>query len=116
MWNAKSHGVRAWEGTLVYGAADTVKDFTLPSPALGTLAEIDFSVPVWTNSPTLTFSLIRANGTVAWTGTARSKGASTLYFAEFPDRVILGGEILRGTLSGAPGGSGGNVTITAFGR
>ena len=117
MWYGHLHGIRDFGVTpLVFGDADTVKSLTLPTDINGILHEIDFSVPVWTNNPTLTFTLVRANGTVAWTGTARSKAGGVVYFAEFPDSVVVGGETLTGTLSLAPGAGGGTVDIRYFGR
>jgi hypothetical protein len=99
---------------LAFGASDTVKTVTLESPAKGTLAEIDIQIPVWTNNPTCTVTLERTDGTVAWTGAAVSKGGAITYYAQFPARVIQGGEVLKATLSLAPGGSGGSVWITPF--
>jgi hypothetical protein len=117
MWYGHLHGIKDFGVTaLAFGAADTVKTLVIPTENNGVLHEINFSVPVWTNAPTLTFTLERADGTIAWTGTARSKGGVVLYFAEFPDRCIVGGETLKGTLSVGPGGAGGTVNIRYFGR
>ncbi len=117
VWWGHSHGVKDFGPTiLAFGAADTVKTITIPAGNNGVLHEIDYTVPVWTNNPTLTVTLERADGTVAWTGTGRVKGAGTQYFAEIPDRCIVGGETIKVTLSLAPGGAGGNVTVRYFGR
>jgi len=99
---------------LVFGAGDTVKTMTLDNPARGILAEIDISIPVWTNNPTCIVTLERADGTVAWTGAAVSKGGVVTYYAQFPDRIIEGAETLKATLSLAPGGTGGSVWISPF--
>ena len=99
---------------LAFGAADTVKTMTLDPDARGTLGEIDIQIPVWTNNPTCVVTLERADGTVAWTGAALSKGGAITYTAQFPDRIMQGGEILKATLSLGPGGSGGSVWITPF--
>lgn len=99
---------------LAFGAADTVKTMTLDPDARGILAEIDIQIPVWTNNPTCIVTLERADGTVAWTGAAVSKGGTITYYAQFPDRVVQGGETLKATLSLGPGGTGGSVLITPF--
>jgi len=117
MWYGHVHGVIKFpQQALAFGAADTVKSFTLPTEINGILDEIDFSVPVWTNNPTLTISVERADGTVVFTGTARSKGAGVTYYVELPARCVVGGEVVKATLSLAPGGSGGTVNVTCFGR
>ena len=117
MWFGHLHGVRDFGVTaLVFGAADTVKSFNLPTDINGILDEIDFSVPVWTNNPTCTITLQRVDGTVIFTGTARSKGGATTYWVEIPARCIVGGETIMATLSLAPGGSGGTVNVHSFGR
>jgi len=99
---------------LAFGAGDTVKSFTLPVAVNGVLSEIDIEVPIWTNNPDLTVTLERPDGTVAWTGAAVAKGVATTYYAQFPDRCIVGGETLKATLNGAPGGSGGSIYISPF--
>lgn len=99
---------------LAFGASDTVKTMVLENPARGILVEIDIQIPVWTNNPTCIVTLERADGTVGWTGAAVSKGGAITYYAQFPDRIIQGGETLKATLSLAPGGSGGSVWITPF--
>lgn len=117
MWYGHLHGVKDFGSTtLAFGLADTVKTLTVPTAVNGVLHEIDYSVPVWTNNPTLTITLERADGTVAWTGTGRVKAGATQYFAEIVDRCIVGGETIKATLSLAPGGAGGNVTVRYFGR
>jgi hypothetical protein len=117
MWYGHAHGVKQFPiQALAFSSTDTVKSFTLPTEINGILDEIDFSVPVWTNNPTLTISLVRADGTIAFTGTARSKGGSVTYYVELPARCIVGGETVKATLSVAPGGTGGTVNVTCFGR
>ncbi len=102
---------------LAFGAADASKTITLEIGIRGTLAEIDIEIPVWTNNPTATVTLERAGGTIAWTGAGLVKGAGITYTAQFPDRVIQGGETLKMTLTGAlPGGAGGTAYITPFVR
>jgi hypothetical protein len=101
---------------LAFGAGDTVKTMVLNSNIRATLAEIDIQIPVWTANPTCIVTLERADGTVAWTGAAVSKGGAVTYYAQFPDRVIQGGETLKATLSLAPTGSGGSVFITPFSK
>jgi len=102
--------------TLSFGGSDTVKSLTIPGDVNGILAECDFSVPVWTNSVTATLSVERPDGTIIFTGTPRAKGATVLYFVEFPGNCIVSGEVVKVTLSGAPGGSGGNVIVRYFGK
>ncbi len=117
MWYGHLHGVKDFGSTaLAFGLADTVKTLTVPSDVNGVLHEINYSVPVWTNNPTLTITLERADGTVAWTGTGRVKAGATQYFAEIVDRCIVGGETIKATLSLAPGGAGGTVNVRYFGR
>ena len=99
---------------LVFGAGDTVKTMTLDNPARGILAEIDIQIPIWTNDPECVVTLCRADGTVAWTGAAVKKGGAITYYAQFPDRIIQGSEVLKATLSLAPGGTGGSVFISPF--
>jgi hypothetical protein len=99
---------------LVFGANDTVKMMTLDNPARGILAEIDIQLPVWTNDPECVVTLERADGTVAWAGAVVKKGGAATYFAQFPDRIIEGSEVLKATLSLAPGGTGGSVWISPF--
>jgi hypothetical protein len=114
-WATQKFGARQLARQLLaFGAADTVKTITLETGVRGTLAEIDIEIPVWTNAPTCIVTLERSDGTVAWTGAAVSKGGAITYYAQFPDRVIQGGETLKATLSLAPGGSGDNVYITPF--
>jgi len=111
------HGTEMFPKTdLVFGAADTVKSFTLLPNLNGILPELDIIIPVWTNNPTCIVTLERADGTVAWTGAAVSKGGAITYYAQFPDRCIFGGEVIKATLNGVPGGSGGTVSITPWGR
>jgi hypothetical protein len=117
MWYGHAHGVKDFGVTaLAFGASDTVKSFNLPTDINGILDEIDFSVPVWTNNPTCTITVERGDGTIVFTGTARSKGAGVTYWVELPARVIVGGETIKATLSLAPGGSGGTVNVHPFGR
>ena len=91
-----------------------MKSFTLLPNLNGILPELDIGIPVWTNNPTCIVTLERADGTVAWTGAAVSKGGAITYYAQFPDRCIVGGETLKATLNGAPGGSGGSIYISPF--
>jgi len=99
---------------LVFGAGDTVKTMILDNPARGILAEVDIEIPVWTANPTCVVTLERSDGTIAWTGAAVSKGGAITYYAQFPERIIEGSEVLKATLSIAPTGSGGSVFISPF--
>ena len=101
---------------LVFGAADTVKSSALRVEAKRAISEIRFCVPVWANNPSFTISLRRRDGVVVWTGTARFKGPEVLYFTELLDVRIVADEIIVGTLSVAPGGTGGTVVVRALGR
>jgi hypothetical protein len=99
---------------LAFGAGDTVKTMTLENLARGILAEIDIQIPVWTNNPGCVVTLERSDGTIAWSGASLSKGAGITYTAQFPERIIQGSEVLKATLSLAPGGTGGSVWISPF--
>ena len=99
---------------LAFGAVDTVKTMTLENLARGILAEIDIQIPVWTNNPGCVVTLERSDGTIAWSGASLSKGAGITYTAQFPERIIQGSEVLKATLSLAPGGTGGSVWISPF--
>lgn len=111
MWNTKSHGVCAYSPiSLVFGAADTIKSQEL-TDVLGTLQEVDMLVPNWTNAVNATLTVERANGCIAFTGTARAKNAS---YVELPNRCIGRGDILKITLSGVPGGTGGTLVLHPF--
>ncbi len=117
-WYGHLHGVKDFGNTaLSFGAADASKSFNLPTDINGILHEIDYSVPVWTNGPTMTVTIERADGSVAWTGTPRVKAGTVQWFAEFPDRAVVGGETIKVTLTAAlPGGAGATVNVHCFGR
>lgn len=111
MWNTKSHGVCAYSPiSLVFGAADTVKSIEL-TDVLGTLQEVDMLVPNWTNVVNATLTVERVNGCIAFTGTPRAKNAS---YVELPNRCIGKGDILKITLSGAPGAGGGTLILYPY--
>lgn len=111
MWNTQSHGVCQYPPiSLVFGAADTVKSVTLID-VIGTLQEVDMLIPALTNSPTSTLTVERANGCIAFTGTARAANGS---YVELPNRCIGKGDILKITLSGVPGGTGGTITLYPY--
>ncbi len=111
MWNTKSHGVCVYPPiTLSFGAAEIVKSVIL-TDVLGTLQEVDMLVPNWTNVVNATLTVERANGCVPFTGVARARNAS---YVELPNRCIGKGDILKITLSGVPGGAGGDLILHPF--
>ncbi len=111
MWNTKSHGVCQYGPvSLTFGAAETVKSVALIN-VLGTLQEVDMLVPNWTNVVTATLTVERANGCIAFTGAARARNAS---YVELPNRCIGKGDILKITLSGAPGGAGDTIVLHPY--
>jgi len=92
---------------LAFGAADTSKEYTLGA-FNGVIHELDVEIPNWTNDVTLTAALIRANGITLSIGglVKNAKHALVVSWA------VRGGETIRATLSGAPGGTGGTVYFT----
>lgn len=100
---------------LTFLATDKTKTITLPL-LRGIIAEVDFSVPVWTEAVDTTLSIERPDGTVVFAGAPRAKGNAILFFVEFPKVCMVGNEIVRITLSDVPGVGGGALMVSVFGR
>lgn len=102
--------------TQAFGAGDTVKSFTLETSAL--LLGLKPNVPNWTNAVTLTIALTEADGATLFSeaGIARNTKAHIVPLYDAINWAIpLDGIItVTLTLSGAPGGSGGNLITTLY--
>ena len=93
---------------LIFGALDTAKSFSLTGYN-GLIHELDVQIPDFTNAVTATVTLTRSNGVDVYTSEALAKNADHVIMM---DRAIVGTEALTVTLSGAPGGEGGQIDVT----
>jgi hypothetical protein len=97
-------------GTLAYSETDTVKSFVLNETSI--IRAITLGIPNWTTgSPTLTVTVEDPDGAVLYTSAAQNEnGMRSLTGLTVPcDRGFL----LKGTLSGQPGGSG-DVAVKVY--
>ena len=88
-----------------FGASDTEKELNFPFT--GELWSGMLTVPNWTNSVTLTIKLKDADGKLAQITTGLAKNQDNVELVI--NRLICAGEDIVFTLSGAPGGSGGDI-------
>lgn len=100
------------EKSLVFGAADTVKSFTVN--ANHRVHSIIVHHPAFTNAVTLTVTIENADGRVIYTSDAIANPAAAAdeLLGQMEQFVAINGECtVKATLSGVPGGSGGTVGI-----
>ena len=100
--------------TMSFGASDTVKSFPIHENAEFNLFYMD--IANFTNSVTATVSIKNVDGTTMWTDpTARTKNTKLTYLTKLvTDNItmlIAPSDTVVVTLSGAPGGAGGDVTV-----
>ncbi len=100
--------------TLSFGAADTAESVTL-SQVVGKVHTIIMKVPNWTNNVTAILSATNDAGDEVWVDeTARARN-NTYVFHEMREMLPIGWNItFTVTLSGAPGGAGGNVELSVY--
>lgn len=102
--------------TSVFGAADTVKTFTVETSAL--LLGLKPNIPNWTNIVTLTIALTEADGATLFSEAAIVRDTKAHIVPVYDSvnwAIPLDGIItVTLTLSGAPGGTGGNVVTTLY--
>lgn len=95
---------------LSFGASDTVKSAKIVNN--GFVKYIHLSVPNFTNAVTITLSIEDEEGTKIWEDSARNRNADYIIGnLNIPSDIKY---TLKATLSGVPGGSGGNVTVKVF--
>lgn len=97
--------------TLSFGAAETTKTWAF-SYFNGYMVSMIVVVPNWTNTVTCTLSIVNGESRAVYTSAALAQNASYYIYPSFP--VAVETYTLTATLSGVPGGSGGNVIITAY--
>lgn len=102
--------------TLVFGAADTSKSITLQTR--GKLISWVMKLPNFTNSVTGTLSVANGNSDTLWADAARADNQSYYYHGAIggnpPILPLVGVTTFTVTLSGVPGGAGGNVELTLY--
>lgn len=100
--------------TLSFGASDTAKSTVISSTGRK-VHTIVLTVPNWTNTVTAILSANNANGDEIWTDdTARAEN-DTYVFHQLGDQLpLVGATTFTVTLSGVPGGSGGDVELTIY--
>jgi len=94
-------------GSVVFGAADTTKTF--PIYVNGKLTDVSLAMPNFTNALTATLTIEDEAGVVLYTKVAIAKNATTTVSSLVVpvDTNYVG----RLVLSGAPGGTGGTVSV-----
>jgi hypothetical protein len=100
------------EQDLVFGAADTVKSFTID--ANSRVHSMIVHHPVFANAVTLIVSVENADGRVIYKSDAiaNPEAAADELLAQMEQFVAINGECtVKATLSGAPGGAGGTDNI-----
>lgn len=97
--------------SLAFGDSDTTKSYTIPTLYAGRRT-LDFKIknPDFTNAVTATFDIIDEAGDTIYSVSGLAENAVHFLMVDRPVRI---GTQLKVTLSGAPGGSGGIVTIDA---
>jgi hypothetical protein len=102
--------------SLTFGAADTTKESGRisenESVYQGKCTHIKLVIPAFTNNPTLTIEILDSDGDVIFCQAAIADGQTSV----IADKSIplIEREKVRVTLSGAPGGTGGVVTVRLY--
>ena len=98
--------------TLAFDEDDTVKTFTMN--VRGLLHTIVMKVANFTNVVTATLTIANSNSDDIYDSTAKAKNA-TYVLNELLDKVpLVGDHTVTVTLSGAAGGTGGDVEVTLY--
>ncbi len=106
MYYTNRYGVTdSAKSELAFGATDTVKIFSLTGYN-GVIHELDRDIPNFTNAVTATVTLTRSNGVESYILAGLAKNTKHVIMM---DRAIVGSETIAVTLSGAPGGAGGQI-------
>lgn len=102
--------------TLTFGAADTTKTSDRISENEGVhqgkCTHIKLVIPAFTNNPTITVEILDSDGDVIFSQAGVADG-QTLVIAD-KSIPLIEKERVRITLSGAPGGTGGTVTVRIY--
>lgn len=98
--------------TLSFDEDDTVKSFDIDGRGL--IHTIVMTVPNFTNVVTATLTVTNQDGVEIYNSTAKAKNA-TYALTQLWDKVpIVGFNTVKVTLSGAAGGTGGDVTVSVY--
>jgi len=99
------------EQLLAFGAADTVKSFTIESSAK--VHSIVIAHPLFTNSVTCILSIENEDGRQIYATDPIANAAGVENIQALDDYVAMAGVCtIKATLSGVPGGTGGNVGVS----
>ena len=105
--------------SFVFGATDESVEVDI-DPALGIRGEVVkliLTIPNWTNAVTAVVSMINADVKEVYAdGTPRARNDEYSITVARNACIVVGqaGEKFKVTLSGAPGGTGGTMTVTAY--
>ncbi len=97
--------------TLSFGASDTTKSDSIN--VIGKVCQIHFRVPNWTNDVTATLTVLDEDGYEIYNSGAKNRNANYNIDRE---QIIPANSKIKVELSGAPGGSGGDVIVVFLGR
>jgi hypothetical protein len=95
--------------TLAFGASDTTHNFTLET--YGLVHSLLLNLPNFSNSVTATITITDGAGNIVYTQSGIAVNQEAIFGSTEFQAGLAGINTITVTLSGAPGGSGGNVGI-----
>jgi len=102
--------------TLSFGAADTSKTFTVVGHAgelgYGVIRKIVLNLPDWTNTVSATIAITNEDGDTLYS--VATLAQNTCHYKDDVYVVVADTCTITVTLSGVPGGSGGDATVTLY--
>jgi len=100
--------------TETFGAAETVKSFTVASPVEknSRISRAFVTIPDWTNTVTLVLKITDADGNTLYESSALAQ--DTTHDLTEIDAIIDGEITITLTLSGVPGAGGGDVAVSLY--
>lgn len=97
---------------ITIGAAETTGNFTILGNAL--VHTITVQIPDWTNTVTLTLTIADVDSVNIYTSSALAQNTNHI-ITDLKDSIpIWGVNTFTATLSGVPGGTGGDVSISIY--